>query len=442
VLNSSPGRKLLVTLLTCGKVLRIFYMKKLLQTRKSSLRFVVIQMGARMHYAVPALLERAGMLEQLYTDICGNLGSTIALQYLWPESIRPKAVKRLLGRKLPPEVPHSSVTTCAGTAILNTVLKRFNSTGKTILKPVETEDKVRQQVLKDQFLNANALYTLINSDIAVVRKAKECGLLVVHEQILNPNVGHIIREERSEYPGIEKQDSLELIEEGIQRDRQQWAMSDLILAPSSFVSKEIVKMGGSPERIALVPYGIDEEWLVYQPNPQRGRVLFVGTVGLRKGNHYLAEATRILQKRGVQCQVRVVGPYDPEAIKKPEFQGPIYVGQVPRTEVMKEFLSADIFVLPTLSDSFALVHLEALACGLPVITTPNCGSVVRDGMEGFIVPIRDAQTLADRMEQLLIDTHMREKMSQKARERAREFTWKKYGERLINALKNLENKLN
>ena len=45
-------------------------------------------------------------------------------------------------------------------------------------------------------------------------------------------------------------------------------------------------------------------------------------------------------------------------------------------------------MLPTLADSFGLVHLEALACGVPVITTPHCGSVVRDGVEGFIVPIR------------------------------------------------------
>ena len=417
-------------------------MKTSQQVSSSSMRFIVIQMGARRHYAVPTLIARAGMLERFYTDICGNFRFTMALQDLLPEPIRPKIVKRLLGRQLPIELPRSSVTTCTLTSIVNGVLKKVTTLDKSLFKLVDPEGKVRQKVLKDKFCHANALYTLINSDLEVVRRAKQFGLLVVHEQILNPNVGYILREERSQYPGTEKQDSVELVEQGVRKDREQWSMSDLILAPSNFVREEIIKMGGDAERIVIVPFGVSEEWLYYQPSPQRGRILFVGSVGLRKGNHYLAEATRILQRRGIQCEVRVVGPYNPEVINRPEFQGPIYVGQVPRSEVKKEFLNADIFVLPTLSDSFGLVHLEALACGLPVITTPNCGSVVRDGEEGFIVPIRDAQTLADRMEELLTDIRLRNQMSQKARERAREFTWEKYGERMIGALKTLEHKLN
>jgi len=225
---------------------------------------------------------------------------------------------------------------------------------------------------------------------------------------------------------------------GIQRDQEQWSLADLILSPSEFVSSEIISMGGKTERLALVPYGIPEEWLAHQPNPQPGRVLFVGSVGLRKGNHYLAEATRILRRRGVQCQVRVVGPYDSEAIQRPEFQGPTYIGQVPRSQVLTEFLLADIFVLPTLSEGLALVHLEAMACGLPVITTPNCGSVVRDKIEGFIVPIRNAEILADRIEQLITDPGLRHEMSENARKRAKEFTWEKYEDRLLTALKSLE----
>jgi glycosyltransferase involved in cell wall biosynthesis len=100
----------------------------------------------------------------------------------------------------------------------------------------------------------------------------------------------------------------------------------------------------------------------------------------------------------------------------------------------EEFRRADVFVLPTISDSFALVHLEALACGVPVITTPNCGSVVRDGLDGFIVPIRDAKMLAERIEQILTDRSLRKRMSENARARAGQFTWELYGERLISAV--------
>jgi glycosyltransferase involved in cell wall biosynthesis len=56
--------------------------------------------------------------------------------------------------------------------------------------------------------------------------------------------------------------------------------------------------------------------------------------------------------------------------------------------------------LPTISDGFAITQLEAMAHGLPVITTPNCGQVVTDGVDGFIVPVRDSQALADAIARL------------------------------------------
>jgi len=82
----------------------------------------------------------------------------------------------------------------------------------------------------------------------------------------------------------------------------------------------------------------------------------------------------------------------------------------------------------------ALSALEAMASGLPVITTPQCGSVIRDGIEGFLVPIRDAEALADRIEQLLADRALRNSMAAAARQRAQEYSWARYGERLLAVL--------
>jgi glycosyltransferase involved in cell wall biosynthesis len=193
-------------------------------------------------------------------------------------------------------------------------------------------------------------------------------------------------------------------------------------------------MGADPGKIDIVEYGLSEEWLSTIPEPVPGRVLFVGSVGLRKGNHYLAQAKRILDRRRVKTEVRVVGPANFAIARQPEFQGPTYCGQVPRSGVVDEFRRADVFVLPTLSDSFALVHLEALACGVPVITTPNCGSLVRDGVDGFIVSIRDAEAIADKIEMIVQDRELRERMSWNAKRRARDFTWARYGERLLHAI--------
>ena len=95
---------------------------------------------------------------------------------------------------------------------------------------------------------------------------------------------------------------------------------------------------------------------------------------------------------------------------------------------------ADVFLLPSLCEGSATVIYEALAHGLPVICTPNTGSVVRDGMDGFIVPIRDAATTAARLEQLAGDRELRTWMGANARQRASEFTVAAYGRRLLAAL--------
>jgi len=76
------------------------------------------------------------------------------------------------------------------------------------------------------------------------------------------------------------------------------------------------------------------------------------------------------------------------------------------------------------------VTYEAMACGLPVVTTPNAGSVVRDGVEGFIVSIRDPDALAERIDQLRSDADLRREMGYAARTRATQFTWEIRGETL------------
>lgn len=406
--------------------------------KTSSLRFIVLQMGAMRHYLVPATLARAGMLEHLYTDICGNIGlTTPVISHLLPTSLQSKPIKRLLGRILPNDITASSVTTLPINTIYSYIANWLQNKGILIPHPIPIEEQLRQRILADEFLNANAIYTWRNSDLYLAIRAKQKGLFVVHDQYLNPDVGYILHEEKKMFPNLEKNTYLSKVKHGINKDKEKWKVSDLILAPSPFVRDSIIKMGGDSSRTVVVPFGLNKDWRNSIPNPQQGRVLFVGSVGLRKGNHYLAQATQILNQRRVPCEVRVVGPYNLKMIQNPQFQGPVYVGQIPRSQIKQEFLNADIFVLPTLSDSFALVQLEAISCGLPVITTSNCGSVIRDGIEGFIIPIRDAKILADRIEELVTSRELREQMSINAKQRSREFTWEKYSENLLKAFQKL-----
>ena len=402
------------------------------------LRFIVLQPGARMSYAVPALLARAGMLERFYTDICADVGPLRYLAGWWPDRIRPKPVARLLGRRLPREIPADSVRQIPLAAFAQLALRRSPHGRKYQNGWTEPDRRMIERVRQDGFASANALYTaLINSDLDLVREAHACGVRTVHEVMIGPDVGRWLREEQALFPGIEDKLLAEQVGAGNERDACKYQLSDLILVPSEFVRRSVLALGGDPERIATVPYGLDRSWLDQVNEPLPGRVLFVGSVGLRKGSHYLAAASRILARRRVACEVRVVGPYRPEMVSNASFKGPTYAGQVPRARVVAEFRKADVFVLPTLCEGMATAHLEAMACGVPVITTPNCGSVVRDGVDGFIIPIRDAVAIADKVELLLTDRALRARMGRNARARAAEFTWQRYGERLLGALARL-----
>ena len=386
-------------------------------------RYAVLQAGARMHYAVPALLARANALAAFYTDLHGSHRPLKLLKALWPANQQPKPLKRLLGRMLPPVLPRQLVRDQPVATL--TWARRGERSDALVL----------ERARRERFGGANAVYTnFINNDINLIKQAKDQGLHVVHELFISPDVGRIMLDERQRYPGIEPAgEPLAEVEAGIARDQRKWALSDQVLVPSEYCRQSATSLGCASDEISLVPYGIPEHWFDLQPDPQPGRILFVGQVGLRKGNHVLAEACRLLKARGVEFECRVAGPPQVD-ITSPLFEGPTYLGQVPRSQIQEEFCRADLFVLPTLAEGMALVHLEAMACGVPVITTPNCGSVVRDGIDGFIVPIRDAQALADRMQQLLEDRSLRARMGAAARERARDFTWQRYGERLLDAL--------
>jgi glycosyltransferase involved in cell wall biosynthesis len=104
------------------------------------------------------------------------------------------------------------------------------------------------------------------------------------------------------------------------------------------------------------------------------------------------------------------------------------MGHVP--DPVSLYQQADVFAFPTIEEGSALVIYEALACGLPVITTPNAGSVVRDEIEGFLLPMRDVDGMAGRLERLRADAQLRHDMGNAARRRAEGFTWRAYGDNL------------
>jgi glycosyltransferase involved in cell wall biosynthesis len=210
-------------------------------------------------------------------------------------------------------------------------------------------------------------------------------------------------------------------------------LADLILVGSSFVRDTFLKEGVRAGRIEVVPYGCDTSRFFPGIEVNRKatlRALFVGQISQRKGLSYLLKANRAFHGPGTELVIvgsRVVGKAD---VLYPFRSTISYLGNLSHEVLAGVYRQADVFVFPTLLEGLPLAVLEAMASGLPVITTSHGpGDLVRDGIEGFIVPIRDPEAIADRLEYMRRHPEARALMGRAARERALEFTWKAYCDR-------------
>ena len=403
--------------------------------------YVVAQLGARMHYAVPRILEASGQLERLYTDICAVRGWPRLLNLI-PNSLRPTAVNRLLSR-VPRGVHPGRIT--AFNDFGYEYAKRRNllaGQGRFVVHLWAGEEFCRR-VLNAGFGSAGGVFTFNSAGLELLQRAKQTGLKAVTEQTIAPmrlELG-LLSDETGRFPGWEASTENTGASAYCDREEEEWKSADLILCGSEFVRDGIAQCGGPVEKCLVVPYGADFTNARAESRKEKAerstfsllRVLTVGSVGLRKGSPYVLEAARQLKGK---AQFRMVGSIGVEHEAEVKLRGHAdLIGPVPRTELAEHFDWADVFLLPSLCEGSATVTYEALAYGLPVICTSNTGSVARDGVEGFVVPIRDAAAIVDKLLQLSNDSELLGRMSANGAIRAKEFTVAKYGDRLTSALR-------
>ena len=214
-------------------------------------------------------------------------------------------------------------------------------------------------------------------------------------------------------------------------------LADRILVGSRFVRDSFVSLGYDANRIVVTPYGVDTRRFAPRAGPRRDRVfraLFVGQIGQRKGLSYLLKGYELFRRP--DSELHIVGNFVAGGKVYDRFR-PLFrhTRNVLQSELPALFHEADVFVFPSLIEGMPLVVLEAMACGVPVITARNgADEVVRDGVDGFFVPIRDPAAIAQRLEQLYREPALREQMGQNAREQALRHTWEAFAGRAASAV--------
>jgi glycosyltransferase involved in cell wall biosynthesis len=208
----------------------------------------------------------------------------------------------------------------------------------------------------------------------------------------------------------------------------EWSAAERIVVNSDWSKQALIRQGVDAAKLQVVP-------LVYEspasaPRSPRNssaplQVLWLGQVILRKGIPYLLEAARQLVDENIRFTVAGWVGISESAVKSAPPNVRV-VGPVPRLQTAEYYRNADVFVLPTLSDGFALTQLEAMSHGLPVIATPCCGKVVTDGVDGLIIPPADGNALAAAILTLHRDRDRLAAMSAAATQAVTRFTLDRY----------------
>lgn len=226
-----------------------------------------------------------------------------------------------------------------------------------------------------------------------------------------------------------------------ERKDEELALADRVFVASTFTRKTLAEYRGTLKAaVEIIPYGAPvpsvaavRQSEVRDPKSGALRVLFVGSLGQRKGISYLFGACR---KLGTSAGLTVIGarPLRECAALDSELrrEGVRWIPSCAHAQVLAEMASHDVLVFPSLFEGFGLVLLEAMAMGLPVIATAHTAApdLITDGAEGFIVPIRSADAIAEKLDLLRRDRERLRGMGRRAAARAAMFTWENYGARL------------
>ncbi len=379
--------------------------------------------------AARALAERE-MLAEFWTTIAWNDHSR------W-NRLLPAGLQALLARRAYPDLPLQRIRCVPSRELLRLAaglgpFARFFTSAErpcSIVGVYRHFDRAVARRLAQ--LRPRAVYAYEGGALQTFREARRLGILTLYEQ---PScywywVRDLLRQEAERNPEyasllpnlVDSQQHLEW------KDRE-LALADHVIVASRHVRGTLAP--AVPDRkIRVVPYGsppVRPRQLSSADRSRPLRVLFVGQLVQHKGIGYLLDAVAQL---GSQVELTLVGkrfrphPRVDEACRRWR-----WFPTLPHNDVMNLMMQSDVLALPSLGEGFGLVVTEALACGLPVIVTPSVGAgdLIRDGREGFVVPVCSASAIAERLLGLHRDRELLASMSLHAQAAAARYSWDRY----------------
>lgn len=350
------------------------------------------QIGAREHYAIPRALRLGGRLGRLFADA-------------WTPP------RTMLGRwgfgRYHPGLARAPITAFTNSLLafeLGQQLRGSRGWKYTMARNRWFEQQVfrRLESVADRSGQRPVLFAYSYAALNILRSARRQGWRTVLGQIdPGPFEEEIVRREHERQPALQP-DWQPAPAAYWQRWNEECALADRVIVNSPWTGDAMRQQNAVvASKLVVVPLAFEaggdlppKDYPACFTSERPLRVLFLGQINLRKGIARLLEAAELLA--GAPVEFWLVGPSQIDRTAIPERAGRSlrWFGPVPRAEAAACFRAADVFILPTLSDGFALTQLEAMARRLPVIASRCCAPVVRDGVDGLLLPEVSGEAIA------------------------------------------------
>jgi glycosyltransferase involved in cell wall biosynthesis len=280
-----------------------------------------------------------------------------------------------------------------------------------------------------------------------IRKAKKRGMITIVER----GSSHILVQDRilkEEYLRFGKNFNIHPVV--IKKELLEYTEADYISVPSNFVRDSFIMQGIKEEKLLVNPYGAGKYFSpINEADPEtykKFRIVYLGTLSIQKGLIYLFQALQQLAIPENLFEVWFIGNIDKEfrpTVDKYNKPNWTFFGHINHYDIQSFLVKCDVGIQPSLQEGLSMVIPQMMSCGLPVIVTPNTGGedIVKDGLSGFVVPIRDSTAITNRITELFNDNQKLVSMKENAVKAIRSgYTWEDYGHRYKNNIDLILNK--
>jgi glycosyltransferase involved in cell wall biosynthesis len=400
--------------------------------------------NANVRAALMGLFE-AGMLEEFHTTIAsypGNIWDSLGkMQWAgefhrrtFAESLRPITFQhpiRELGRMLASRLQWNQLAR--------------HETGCLCIDAVYREqDRFVAKRLRRAPERYGGVYTYEDGALETLTAAKESGIRRIYDLPIAywQTLRRLLTEESERLPAWKEtlRGGISDSEAKLNRKTQEIDLSEIVICPSQFVARSLPENVRIQKKVVIAPFGsptgAPARSNVSFDTGRKLRVLFAGSMSQRKGLGDLFAAVQMLNRSDVELVIMGT-PQAPMEFYRKEFDGFTYEAGRPHAQVLELMRTCDVFCLPSIVEGRALVMQEAMSQGLPLIITPNTGGedLIDEGVTGFLVPIRRADKIAEKIAWLADHRGALPEMSRAAQTKAGQLTWEAYGKAVAEAIR-------